>query len=76
MLAIAPDMEKDQLSPCGSEPNPVTDADLDRIVHVIVHDFNGDTSAYFASIRPGSSVEKDKTEQQEAVFARQFAKSV
>lgn len=33
-------------------PADAADADLARLVDVVVHEFNGDTSAFFESIRP------------------------
>jgi len=50
------------------------DARLEEVVRIIVNDFNGDTLAYFNSIRPSSPFEE--SEEREAFIARRFAKSI
>ena len=57
------------------EPLP-DDAGLRRAVQVIVQDFNGDTSAYFDSMRRDVSAEEKESEEREARIAHHFAKSV
>lgn len=48
---------------------------LRRIVQIIVHDFNGDSSAYFNSVMPARASASDADEQESKV-AHRFTKSV
>ena len=52
-------------------------AKLRKILHTIVHDFNGDTEAFFRSIRrkPLRNKEHDRLNK-EADLAREFVKSL
>jgi hypothetical protein len=50
------------------------DADLKRLLHSIVHDFKGDTSAYFESLKRKLSSQAD--DDLESRIARRFAKSL
>lgn len=52
------------------------DENVSTIVHVIVNNFDGDTLAFFDSIRPDDSKERQAAEQNEANVARRFAKSL
>jgi hypothetical protein len=52
------------------------DSDLRKIVHVIVTQFNGDTSAYFDSLRRGVANEGKESEEREARIASHFAESI
>jgi hypothetical protein len=55
-------------------PEAEEDSDVRRLIHTIVTDFNGDTLAYFGSIRPNKKEkESDKTE---ARIAHRFTKSI
>jgi hypothetical protein len=41
------------------------DADLRELVHKIVHDFNGDTSAFFDSLRPTKTSDESEADHRE-----------
>lgn len=57
-------------------PEREADSDLRKLIHVIVTEFNGDTSAYFDSIRPNVSGEGKESEKTEARIAYRFTKSI
>ena len=52
------------------------DADLRRLVRVIVRDFKGDTSAFFDSIGRGPAHQADEVDARESKIVRRFAKSI
>jgi hypothetical protein len=55
----------------------LNDAELRRLVNIIVHDFNGDTSAYFASLKASSANGADRErEESESKITRRFAKII
>ena len=55
------------------------DADLRRLLQIIVRDYDGDTSAYFDSLRnkesAGSSQEESQQERESRRLARRFVKT-
>ncbi|MGC9261552.1 MAG: hypothetical protein ACP5I8_15930 [Phycisphaerae bacterium] len=52
------------------------DSGLVRILGVIVHDFNGSTSAFFDSIQPDFSGQAKEREEKESRVVGRFIKSV
>jgi hypothetical protein len=50
------------------------DAALKRVIDIIVHEFNGDTVAYFESVRPNESAKNEEIEKRAACIAQKFAK--
>jgi hypothetical protein len=55
----------------------LNDAELRRMIKIIVHDFNGDTSAYFASLQTASASRADRErEESESKITRRFAKTI
>jgi len=54
---------------------PLTDdAGLRRAVQVIVNEFNGDTLAYFDSLRQNAPAHERESQEREARIASRFAK--
>jgi hypothetical protein len=61
----------------GPSSESDSDADLRRLIHTIVRDFKGDTSAYFESLKPNSSGRlPSPSEEEESRVARRFVKSI
>ena len=56
----------------------LNDAELRRMIKIIVHDFNGDTSAYFASLQSAASASRAdrEREESESKITRRFAKTI
>jgi hypothetical protein len=70
---MKPDDTKKHLEKGKSE----ADAALDRIISVIVNEFNGDTVAFYESIRKDDPAKTSKAdESHEACIAQKFVKSV
>lgn len=69
-------MGTDRIRKTPAPPEGDADSDLRNLVHIIVTEFNGDTSAYFDSIRPDVSGEEEESEKREARIARRFTKSI
>jgi hypothetical protein len=61
-----------------NEPSEdLNDAELRRLIKIIVNDFNGDTSAYFASLQGSSASRADRErEESESKITRRFAKTL
>lgn len=74
MLNIVPDMKIDteQLS---NVPERSDETIVRRVLNRIMHDFNGDTAAYFESIRPRHKTQETQLCAQQAKFAEKFARN-
>jgi hypothetical protein len=59
-----------------SSNDSAADEDLRRVVHVIVHDFNGDTSAFFESLQATKQTSEAHEDDLESGIVRRFARSV